>query len=96
MPVPVAAAIELTDDERACLQAWVRRTTSAQGLARRSRIVLGAADGLSNTQIAGRVGVSRPTVTKWRGRFAERRLEGLVDEPRSRSRGASPTTRSSR
>ena len=44
--------------------------------------MLAAADGLSNTEIAERVGVSRPTVTKWRGRFAEHRLDGLVDEPR--------------
>ena len=44
--------------------------------------MLAAADGLSNSEIAERVGVSRPTVTKWRGRFAEHRLDGLVDEPR--------------
>jgi transposase len=48
----------------------------------RSRIVLAAAEGLSNLEIAERERVSRPTVTKWRNRFAERRLEGLVDEPR--------------
>jgi len=44
--------------------------------------VLAAADGVTNTEIAERVGVSRPTVTKWRRRFAEHRLDGLVDEPR--------------
>ena len=48
----------------------------------RSRIVLAAAGGGSNTEIAARLGVSRPTVTTWRNRFAERRLDGLVDEPR--------------
>ena len=82
MPVPVAAAIELTDDERARLEAWARRRTSAQGLAQRSRIVLAAAEGLKNTEIARRLGVTRPMVTKWRNRFAERRLDGLTDEPR--------------
>jgi transposase len=82
MPVPFAAAIELTEDERAQLEAWARRRTSAQGLALRSRIVLGAADGLSNTEIAERLGVTRPMVTKWRNRFAEYRLDGLGDEPR--------------
>ena len=55
---------------------------TAQALALRSRIVLGAAEGLSNLEIAERERVSRPTVTKWRNRFAERRLEGLLDEPR--------------
>ena len=44
--------------------------------------MLAAADGVTNTEIAERVGVSRPTVTKWRRRFAEHRLDGLVDEPR--------------
>ena len=82
MPVPVAAAIELTDDERARLEAWARRRTSAQGLAQRSRIVLAAAEGLRNTEIAQRIGVTRPMVTKWRNRFAEHRLDGLSDEPR--------------
>ena len=82
MPVPVAAAIELTDDERARLEAWARRRTSAQGLAQRSRIVLAAAEGLRNTEIAQRIGVTRPMVTKWRNRFAEHRLDGLTDEPR--------------
>ena len=52
MPIPVAAAIELTEDERAQLEAWARRRTSAQGLAQRSRIVLAAAEGLKNTEIA--------------------------------------------
>jgi transposase len=82
MPIPTAVAIELSDEERALLEGFTRRRTSAHGLAQRSRIVLAAADGLSNAQIAERVGVSRPTVTKWRNRFAERRLDGLTDEPR--------------
>ena len=52
MPNPVAVAIELSDDERAQLEAWARRRTSAQALAQRSRIVLLAAEGLKNTEIA--------------------------------------------
>jgi transposase len=79
---PKPARIELTDDERAQLESWARRRTSAAGLAARSKIVLAAAEGLSNTEIAARLGVSRPTVTTWRSRFAEHRLDGLVDEPR--------------
>ena len=82
MPGSAAVAIELTDDERAQLEAWTRRRTSAQALAQRSRIVLLAAEGLTNTAIAERLGVHRPMVTKWRSRFAEHRLDGLTDEPR--------------
>ena len=83
MPIPFAVAIELTAEERAVLEGWTRRRTSAQALALRARIVLMASEGLwSNGEIADALAVSRPTVTKWRGRFAQRRLEGLVDEPR--------------
>src|SRR3954453_1288212 len=82
MPVPVADAIELADDERAALEGFVRRRTSARGLAQRSEIVLEAAAGRTNTEIAARLRVSRPTVTRWRRRFAERRVDGLVDQPR--------------
>jgi transposase len=82
MPTPTAVAIELTDEERGRLEAWSRRRKTAQALALRSRIVLAAADGAANWEIAERERVSRPTVTKWRNRFAERRLEGLLDEPR--------------
>ena len=82
MPAPTAVDVALSDDERSRLEAWSKRPRTAQALALRSRIVLGAADGLSNLEIAERERVSRPTVTKWRNRFAERRLEGLLDEPR--------------
>lgn len=82
MPVPAAVTIELSDEDRAVLEGWTRRRTSAHGLAQRSRIVLEAADGRTNTEIAERLGVSRPTVTRWRRRFAERGVDGLVDEPR--------------
>jgi transposase len=43
---------------------------------------LAAAEGLNNTEIAGRLGVHRNMVAKWRRRFAEHRLDGLSDEPR--------------
>ena len=83
MPPNVAVAIELTDQERLQLEAWARRRRTAQALALRSRIVLAVADGdRSNTELAGELGVSRGTVAKWRGRFAEQRLDGLSDEPR--------------
>jgi transposase len=82
MAMAPAVLIELTDDERAQLEAWARRRSSAQALALRSRIVLAAADGLNNTEIAQRLGVHRPMVRKWRSRFAQHRLDGLTDEPR--------------
>jgi len=82
MPPNVAVAIELSDDERAQLEAWMRRRTSAQALAQRSRIVLLAAEGLKNTEIAEQLEISRATAATWRARFAEHRLDGLLDEPR--------------
>src|SRR5215218_6682674 len=82
MPSPIVVAIELSDEERAQLEACTRRRTSAQALAQRSRIVLAAAEGLNNTEIAGRLGVHRNMVAKWRRRFAEHRLDGLSEEPR--------------
>jgi transposase len=52
------------------------------GLAQRARIVLLAADGVSNTEIAQRVGVSRQTVVSWRARYSRSGVAGLSDEPR--------------
>ena len=75
-------AIELTVQERETLGRWARRHTSAQALALRCRIVLGCAEGLANTAVAQRESCHPVTVSKWRHRFAEDRLEGLVDAPR--------------
>lgn len=72
----------MTDDERDQLGCWARRRKSSQALALRCRIVLACAEGLSNNEVAERVGVSLPTVGKWRGRFLKSRLDGLSDEPR--------------
>ncbi len=80
--------LELTSDESEQLERWVRRTTSAQALAVRSRIVLACATGLTNKEVAAQLGISMPTVGKWRPRFVDSRLDGLVDEPRS---GRKPT-----
>jgi transposase len=82
MPPNVAVAIELSFDERCQLEAWTRRRSSAQALAQRSRIVLAAAGGLKNTEIAEQLAISRATAATWRARFAEHRLDGLLDEPR--------------
>lgn len=72
----------MTADERAELEGWARRRTSAAGLAMRSRIVLAAADGGSNTEIAERLELAITTVRRWRNRFVVDRCDGLLDEPR--------------
>ena len=59
-----------------------RRPKSAQAVAMRARIVLGCSDGLSNGDVAKRLGITGATVCKWRERFRAERLEGLLDEPR--------------
>src|SRR5215210_9508403 len=82
MPSSLLARVELTANERAQLESWTRRGTSAQALALRSRIVLLAAEGRKNTEIAAELGVHRNMVAKWRSRFVEHRLDGLCDEPR--------------
>lgn len=82
MPRPYAVPVALTDADRETLLAWSRRPKTAQALALRSRIVLTAESGLTNTAIAEQLSTSKMTVAKWRGRFAARGLEGLSDEPR--------------
>jgi transposase len=72
----------LSDEEREQLRGWARRRTSAQALAQRSRIVLAAAGGKSTSEIAAEMGITRGMAAKWRSRFAEQRLDGLLDEPR--------------
>nr|WP_222110121.1 IS630 family transposase [Streptomyces cupreus] len=74
--------MELTAEERRVLRGWVRRRKTAQVLAIRSRIILACAQGGTVTAVAEELGVSRDMVSKWRRRFLEHRLEGLVDEPR--------------
>ncbi len=82
MARPFAVPISLTEADRTVLLGWSRRPKTAQALALRARIVLGADSGLTNTAIAAQLGITLVTVTKWRRRFAERGLEGLHDEPR--------------
>lgn len=82
MPHPVAPVVTLSDDERSQLVSWSRRSTSANALAVRSRIVLAAADGLNNTAIADKLDIHVSSARKWRTRFVTDRLEGLLDEPR--------------
>jgi transposase len=79
---PKLAPLELSRAERDVLEGWIRRNKTAQALALRARIVLACAQGLSNSEVSRQLGVSLPTVGKWRKRFVEHRLDGLSDEPR--------------
>jgi transposase len=79
----VATQIELTSEERAELAALVRSKLTRVRLALRARIVLLAAQGLQNTEIAAQVGVGRVQVSRWRERYAQLRLAGIErDLPR--------------
>ena len=78
--------IRLTPTERQTLMAWQRATTISAGLARRGRIILLLADGVTITDTAATVGISRRFVYKWVKRFLEAGLEGLADKPGRRAR----------
>src|SRR5215210_1860352 len=80
MPSPT---LELSDEDRATLTSWTRSRTLSAGRAERARIVLAAAQGAGTSAVARQVGVSRPTVIKWRDRFVVHGLAGLEDEERS-------------
>ena len=82
MSMGKASTIVLTEEERRELESLTRRRKTGQALALRARIVLVAAEGGNNGQIAERLRIFRGTVGKWRERFARHRLEGLHDEPR--------------
>lgn len=73
----------LGEGDREQLRRWVRSSSVRAGIAQRARIVLLAAEGVTNTAIADQVGVSRPTVIAWRNRFQSKGLDGLVDAERS-------------
>ena len=79
----VAAPIFLGAGDESELSTLIRSSTVEAGLAQRARIVLLAAQGVSNTAIASMVGVSRPTVILWRNRYAQAGIAGLGDLERS-------------
>lgn len=74
--------LRLTDTECESLQRWIRRRKTAQALALRAQLVLLSAQEVSNQDVAARLHITPQTVSKWRGRFVERGLDGLLDEPR--------------
>ena len=75
-------ALQLTVQENNQLIEWTRRHKTSQALALRARIILACARGENNSEVAKRCRVMRQTVAKWRKRFVERGLDGLLDEPR--------------
>ncbi len=79
---PQLGELKLTMDEHTQLVEWARRHKTSQALALRSRIVLACAQGADNSEVARRCRVTRQTVGKWRRRFVEQRVDGLLDEPR--------------
>ena len=90
---PKAVPLELTEAERSELRRLLRRRGVGQALAQRIRVVLACAEpGATNLGVSRRLGVSRPTVATWRGRFAEHRLGGLADAPRSVGHPSVPPT----
>jgi transposase len=75
-------SVTITEEQRITLRNWSQRRTTAQGLAQRARIVLEAETGKSNCEIAEALKITRQTVGRWRERFLERGIDGLLDEPR--------------
>src|SRR3954466_11781886 len=78
-----AATLALSDQDRRRLESWTRSSTISAGQRERAQIVLAVADGAGVSGAARALGVSRPTVIKWRDRFAADGVDGLDDLPRS-------------
>ena len=72
----------LRPEEQERLQSLAHRARSQPMLARRARVILASAEGLSNQAVARKLRVSPGMVVKWRSRFLKTRLTGLYDEPR--------------
>jgi len=82
MPRSSPYRIDLSDEERAALDSLARSYTSPYWQVTRARMVLLAAEGLRNDEIAARLDCGRDVVSQWRKRFFEQRLAGLEDRPR--------------
>jgi transposase len=77
------AKLVVSPSERAALERWTGRPKTAQALACRARIILLSAKGLTNGAVAEKLDITPQMVGKWRTRFIEKRLDGILDEPRS-------------
>jgi transposase len=73
----------LTDEEKSELERIVRRRTAGQSDVQRARVILLSAQGLPNFKVAQKTGISALSVGRWRRRFVQDRLRGLLDLPRS-------------
>jgi transposase-like protein len=71
----------ISDEDRVTLTGWTRSSTVSAGHAERAAIVLACAGGSGTSEAARRLGLSRPTIIKWRDRFAARGIAGLDDDP---------------
>jgi hypothetical protein len=94
MPRRSPYRIELNDEERAVLESLARSYTLPYWQVIRAKIVLMAAAGMRNDEIAARLGCGRDVVSQWRKRFFEQRLVGLEDRPRRGRPSAFPPSRS--
>jgi transposase len=79
----IAPAVQLDAETRTILNKWIHAHSTSQSLSLRSRIVLAAADGQSNEEIAAKLRIPEVTVGKWRRSFVAGGIEGLRDAPRS-------------
>jgi transposase len=79
----LAVALHCTEKEKQQLEKWAQGAKVEKRLHQRARIVLACLDRKTNLQVAAELSISRFTVAKWRNRFASKRLDGLIDKPRS-------------
>lgn len=82
MPMAMAKTVQLTAEDRAQVEAWVRAGNTPRKIADRSRIILAYADGLTAGQVSDKTGFSKRTVQEWRRRFERSGIESLHDRPR--------------
>ena len=73
--------VRLAAEERETLLSWQRATKIAAGRAKRGRIILLVADGVTITDVATAVSISRRFVYKWVNRFLQEGIDGLSDKP---------------
>src|SRR5258707_15097621 len=78
----LTVGVEVPPGDRVELEGWLRSPSLLAGLVQRARIGLLAADGVGTGEIVHRVGVSKPAVIRWKGRYAAEGPAGLADRPK--------------